>query len=244
MGEDQHNKEQQHQNRLEKKRERTRSSRMNETEEQRQKRLEKEKDRSRSIRMNETEEQRQKRLEQQKKRSKSNRAKKKAQKRAIGIIGLQQQNNELQMVETEELESCDSVDLDHSIQNEISSRREKNAVYPSWPQPISRALKEACLQKFLNQSSMSELAEVTCAVCNVRTPIQQSKKVPFSEIPNIHLLKVSDEFKNLIRNIQSSNTEQSNQEIVTAAKNNTTPITGHSQSNRFSCVIYEYFGAL
>ena len=81
---------------------------------------------------------------------------------------------------------------------DILQKRKKSA-YPSWPQPISLDLKEVCLQKFLTRLSMSELAEATCAVCNVRTPVQKSKKVPLSNIPKIHLLKVSDEFKNLIR---------------------------------------------
>ncbi|CAF0878082.1 unnamed protein product [Rotaria sordida] len=51
---------------------------------------------------------------------------------------------------------------------------------------------------------MPVLAEATCAICNVRIPIQQSKKVSLSKIPNIHLLKVSDELKNLITNGPSS----------------------------------------
>ncbi|CAF4080502.1 unnamed protein product [Rotaria sordida] len=51
---------------------------------------------------------------------------------------------------------------------------------------------------------MPVLAGATCAICNVRTPIQQSKKVPLSKIPNIHLLKVSNELKNLITNGPSS----------------------------------------
>ena len=84
--------------------------------------------------------------------------------------------------------------------------------------------------------SMSELAEVTCAVCNVRTSVQNSKKVPLSKIPNIHLLKVPDEFKNLIRNIHSSNTENSNAETLPTSKNNSASMTRHNQSNIFTFV--------
>ncbi|CAF4393037.1 unnamed protein product [Rotaria sp. Silwood2] len=47
---------------------------------------------------------------------------------------------------------------------------------------------------------MSKLAEITCAVCNIRTPEKDSKKIPISKIPNIHLLKVSEEVKTLIKN--------------------------------------------
>ncbi|CAF4307776.1 unnamed protein product, partial [Rotaria sordida] len=52
---------------------------------------------------------------------------------------------------------------------------------------------------------MSKLAETTCAVCNIRTSEKDSKKIPISKIPNIHLLKVSEELKNLIKN-SSENT--------------------------------------
>jgi hypothetical protein len=56
MQKDNNDKEEQRQIRLEKKRERSQSSRMNETEEQRQIRLEKKREQDRSNRMNETEE--------------------------------------------------------------------------------------------------------------------------------------------------------------------------------------------
>ncbi|CAF1161352.1 unnamed protein product [Rotaria sordida] len=69
-----------------------------------------------------------------------------------------------------------------------------------WPEPISRDLKDTRLQQFLEQMSMSKLAEATCAVCNIRTPAKDSKKIAISKIPNIHLLKVSEELKNLIKN--------------------------------------------
>ena len=232
--------EEERQNRLEKNMDRNRSDRMIETEEERQNRLEKEKNRIRSNRTNETEEQNQRRLDQQKQRSKANRASKKAQKRSTGILDGQEQNTDLQTVEIG-FDSCDSTDTNHSIPNEISSRGRKKSVHTLWPEPISRTLKETCLQKFIKQMSMSELAEVSCAVCNVRISVQNSKKVPLSKIPNIHLLKVSDEFKNLIRSIQSSNTERSNVETLPTSKNNNTSTSRHNQSNRFTDVIFEFF---
>jgi hypothetical protein len=67
------------------------------------------------------------------------------------------------------------------------------------PEPIPRDLKETRLQQFLQQMSMSELAETTCAVCNIRTLAKDSRKLPISKIPNIHLLKGSEELKNLIK---------------------------------------------
>jgi hypothetical protein len=161
----------QRQIRLEKKRDQTRSSRTNETEEQRQIQLEKKRDQTRSSRTNETEQQRQIRLEQQKKRSQTNRTKKKLEKQTHENIDTEQENTEMRF-----------------------------SIHPPWPEPIPRDLKETCLQQFLQQMSMSVLAEATCAVCNVRTPAKDSKKVPISKVPNIHLLKVSEELKNLIKN--------------------------------------------
>jgi hypothetical protein len=55
------------------------------------------------------------------------------------------------------------------------------------------------LQEFLQQMSMSVLAEVTCAVCNIHVPAKDSKKIPFSKIPNIHLLKVGEELDHLFK---------------------------------------------
>ena len=224
----------QHQSRLEKNNGRKQSSRMNETTAQRQSRLEKDKNQKQSSRMNETEEQQQKRLKQQRERTKTNKDKIKDQKRVAETIGVQQQNIELETIGSEESESRDNVDVYHSNQNGLLLSRKKS--YSSWPEPISRSLKESCLKKFIHRISMSELSEVICAICNVRTSAQNSKKVPLTNIPNVHLLKVSDDFKNLIQSIQLSNTEHSNQEFVTMTKNNITPLTERSRSNRFLCV--------
>ena len=162
----------QRQNRLEKKREQTRLTRINETKEQRQNRLEKNREQTHSARMNETKEQRQNRLEQQRKLSKTNRFKKKLEKQAYGVI--------------------------ESDRNDVETR---SLIRPSWPEPIRRELKEARLQQFLKQMSMSALAEVTCVVCNIRTPAKDSKKIAISKIPNINLLKVSQELKDLSKHM-------------------------------------------
>ena len=71
--------------------------------------------------------------------------------------------------------------------------------------------------------SMQVLAEATCAVCNIRTPTKVLKKVPTSKIPNIHLLKVSNELKNLILSAQWSVPQHSN--------NYSTEVAEHVQSN-------------
>ena len=156
--------------RLEKDRERKRSNRTNETEEQRQIRMEKNKEQTRSGRKDETKEQQQIRLDQQKKRTQINRTKKKLEKKKHTNLGLEQEDGE----------------------NQFSIR-------PSWPESVPRDLKDTRLQEFLEQMSMSILAEVTCAVCNVRVSIKDSKKIPFSKIPNINLLKVSEELDHLLK---------------------------------------------
>jgi hypothetical protein len=87
-----------------------------------------------------------------------------------------------------------------NIDTEQENTEMRFSIRPPWPEPIPRDLKETRLQQFLQQMSMLELAEATCAVCNIRTPAKNSKKVSVSKIPNIHLLKVSEELKNLIKN--------------------------------------------
>ncbi|CAF4116453.1 unnamed protein product [Rotaria sordida] len=191
--------EEQRQLRLDAQSERARSSRMNETAEHHQIRLEKQKRRDQFRRSNETEQQRQIRLEKQRKRSEASRAKKKLGKHTFDNIDIHRQNIEMQFSEMEEEAS-----LDNSSTNENIIKKKNDSNYSSWPESIPRELKEARLQQFLQHMSMSVPAEATCAICNVRTPMQQSKKVPLSKIPNIHLLKVSDELKNLITNGPSS----------------------------------------
>src|SRR5205085_1786506 len=102
----------------------------NDKEQQRQIQLEKKRERSRLSRTNETEEQRQIRLEQQRKRSQVNKIKKKLEKQTHENIATEQENTEMR----------------------VTTR-------PPWPEPISRDLKEPRLQQFLQQMSMSELAE-------------------------------------------------------------------------------------
>jgi hypothetical protein len=196
--------------RLEKVREQTRSSRTNETEEQRQIRLEKVREQTRFNRTNETEEQRQIRLEQQRKRNQANRTKKKLEKRASDNTVAQNPNNDMQLNETEDYALYGDDSIGDLTRSKLVTKKKKSFISPPWPEPISHDLKETCLQRFLQRMSMSTLAEVTCAVCNVRTPVQKSKKIPTSKIPHVHLLKVSNELNDLIINNQSSNIQNSN----------------------------------
>jgi hypothetical protein len=204
MQQEQNHTEKQHRIQLEKKRKLAHSSRMNETNEQRQKRLEKDREGTRSSRTDETEERRQNRLEQQRKRSQANRIKKKLEKRASDNTAVQQQNIVLHLNETEDHASHNGDNMSDLTQNGNVIKKKKSFISPPWPEPISRDLKETRLKQFLQRMSMSALAEVTCAVCNIRTPVQKSKKLSVSTIPHVHLLKVSDQLKDLIISTQPS----------------------------------------
>ncbi|CAF1397260.1 unnamed protein product [Rotaria sordida] len=233
--------DEQHQNRLEKDRHRIHSSQMNDIEEQRQNRLEKKREQTRSSRMNETEEQRQNRLEQQRKRSQANREKKKIEKRASHNISTQQQNIQMRFTETEEHESYNNSGTSDLIPNENIIMKNRNPTSSSWPEPISRDLKENCLKEFLHQMSMSSLAETTCAVCNSRTSVQKSKSVPLSKITVIESLKVSDETKALIMNTQLSNLHYINHDTVTTVNSDAIQMIDDAQSNIHLFVIEDFF---
>ncbi|CAF5217366.1 unnamed protein product, partial [Rotaria magnacalcarata] len=108
-------------------------------------------------------------------------------------------------------------------QNGNATKKKKCSISPPWPEAISRGLKETRLQQFLQQMSMSALAETTCSVCNVRTAVNKSKKIPVSKILNAHLLEVSDELKDLIISNQSSTAQNSSDINIHTAE--------HDQSN-------------
>jgi hypothetical protein len=213
----QNDEEKQRQIRLEKKRERSRSNRANESDEQRQIRLRKDRERKQSNRANDTEKERQIRLEKNKKRNRSNRTNETEEQREIRLAKNREQTRSGRTNETEEqyrirLEKQKKLSQKNRNKKELEKQSQGNndieqenngprrSIYSHWPEPIPRDLKETRLQQFLQQMSMSELAETTCAVCNIRTPAKDSKKLQISKIPNNHLLKVSEELQNLIKN--------------------------------------------
>lgn len=186
--------------------------------------------------MNETEEQRRNRLEKEKERSRLNRAKKRAEKDATKISDVEQVTIDLDMMKTE-LDEAYTAAIDDSdarpTTNETVFRREKNSLHSIWPESISHALKEGCLQKFINQMSMSALAKVVCTICNIRCAAQKSKRIPLSKIPNTHLLKVPTELKSLLQSIQSSNSTHLNEDAATAKEQTDISVVAHSKSDSF-----------
>ncbi|CAF4172245.1 unnamed protein product [Rotaria sordida] len=274
MEKEKDDKEERRQIQLQKKSERSRSSRMNETEEHRQIRLQKEKERSRASRMTETEEQRQVRLEKMDERNQSSRANESEEQRQIRLEKMKETNQSSRANESEgqrqirlekmkeRNQSSRANESEGQRQTRLEKKREqtqrtrtnesreqhqilleqqkkrsqanrtkkkhenvgsgKNYVRSPWPEPIARDLKETRLQQFLEQMSMSKLAEATCAVCNVRTPAKDAKKIPISKIPNIDLLKASEELKTLIKN--------STENTATLIDDNNTHTTSHIKS--------------
>ena len=129
----------------------------------------------------------------------------------------------MQLSETEHQASRDGDSMSDLTQNGNVVKKKKSSISPPWPEPISRDLKETRLKQFLQRMTMSALAEVTCAVCNIRTPVEKSKKLSVSKIPHIDLLKVSDQLKDLIISTQSSTLQNSNGSNIQMAD--------HDQSN-------------
>ncbi|CAF3989182.1 unnamed protein product, partial [Adineta steineri] len=143
-------------------------------------------------------------------------------------VTIQQQTTQMQSAGAEEITLQDGINISHSTSNSNILPKTRNAT-SSWPEPISRDLKEGCLKKFLHRMSMSALAETTCAVCNIRSPMQKSKSVPASKITSNELLKVSDETKALIMGSQLSNLQYINEGTVTAVNTDGIQTTDHAQ---------------
>jgi hypothetical protein len=197
----------QRQARLENKRERTDSNRRNETAEQRQARLENERERSESNRRNETAEQHQVRVNQQRNRTVENRKKTKTSRHKFCATNRDRQGINAGFCERSKLTLCVNDHLLDSMQGDNLSQQNGGSKSLPWPAPISCDVKEALLQKFLEQMSMSTLEETTCAVCNVRVPVRKSKKLPVSKIPNTHLLQVPEDLRDLIKRENQSKTQ-------------------------------------
>ena len=197
----------QRQVRLKNERERADSNRRNETEEQRQARLENARERADSNRRNETEEQSQVRVDQQRNRNVENRKKTKISRHNFCATNRDQQGINARFCERSKRKlSVDDYLLD-SMQEDNLSQQNRGLESLPWPAPISCDMKEALLQKFLGQMSMSALEEATCAVCNVRIPVRKSKKLPVSKIPNSHLLQVPEDLEEFIKKENQSKTQ-------------------------------------
>ncbi|CAF1530861.1 unnamed protein product [Adineta ricciae] len=163
----------QRQDRLRKDRERVQTRRANVTQDLRRERLEQMKERAQIAQMNESEKEHQIRINHQRERSQSNRINKKLEKRSIDNTMLHQQDlhdhtygnsSYIRPVRS----SMNAIGRNDSVTNKNKIRESS-----TWPAPVSIELKEECLKQFLQRTSMANLAEVTCAICNIRSSKQQ-----------------------------------------------------------------------
>ena len=199
--------EEERQARLENERKRAQLRRKNETAQQHQVRIENDRERTKSNRRNETAEQRQVRVDQQRNRNVENRKKTKASRHNFCATNQDQQGINARFCERGKPKLYVDGHVIDSTQEDGLSRQNRVSESLPCPAPISRDVKEALLQKFLEQMSMSALEEATCAVCNVRVPARRSKKIPVSKIPNSHLLQVPNELEELIKRESQSKTQ-------------------------------------
>ena len=194
--------------RLEKLKETSQSNRRMETDEQRLLRLAKLKERSQSNRRMETEEQRLTRLEQQRKRSDADRAKNRIGKQVSMGMCTEQRSIEVQYSTIDEYTSSVHDLVDAFAKKSNVTNQGGHVSSSCWPSSIPCELKESCLNRFLQRTSMTAIAETVCAVCNVRAPKNKSKMVAVSKISRIDLLRVTDDLKGLITGNCLSSTQR------------------------------------
>ena len=192
--------------------------------------MKKAKERAQYSRRSETKQQREIRLEKQRQRSQANRIKKALERSLSNRPNTQQENITVESNETQYSEPINTSKL-HSFTNNENIDIVKNSISSNSPEPISRNLKEDCLQEFIRKTSMSELSESARAVCNVRTSLQKSKKLPVSKIPHAELLKVSDMLKNLINTSQSSTMPYTEEPMEILESGSVIQVTRASQGN-------------
>ena len=202
---------------------RTQAARDNETTDQSRKRKSKDKERKKAARQNETTDQQNKRLQRQKSRSQANRAKNKIDKRSSSGTYAYLRNISAQAGESNRF-----IARQNNAKENVNENA--NCAIPSWPEPIPSSLKNSLLQQFVQQMSMSALAEATCAVCHVRAAVKKTKKIPVNEIPGLHLLVVSQDLKDLATTSRSSNSKDfptSSRRDVKSGETGQTPSGNH-----------------
>ena len=67
-----------------------------------------------------------------------------------------------------------------------------------WPTPADMERKTSCLENFIQQMSMSSLAQGVCGVCNIRCYKLNLRCVPVDQIPSIELLETHDDLRSII----------------------------------------------
>ena len=67
-----------------------------------------------------------------------------------------------------------------------------------WSRPVDMERKTSCLKNFIQQMSMSSLAQGVCGICNIRCYKRGLRCVPVDQIPSIELLKTHDDLRSII----------------------------------------------
>ena len=67
-----------------------------------------------------------------------------------------------------------------------------------WPTPADMERKTSCLKNFIQQMSMSSLAQGVCGICNIRCYKLNLRCVPVDQIPSIESLETHDDLRNII----------------------------------------------
>ena len=71
-----------------------------------------------------------------------------------------------------------------------------------WPKAVDIECKTRCLRKFIQQMSMTSLAEGVCGICNVRCSKRDLRCVPLDKVPSIELLRIHEDLHNIINDVQ------------------------------------------
>lgn len=139
--------------------------------------------RKQTSRQNETENQRTVRLVEQRQRSAKNRSNRRMQSGMTNTWkrrfhsesrrGARKQNITTQESETDNLQRQ---------QEFLEKQRKVHLKQYSWPGVIPEQLKKSCLQNFCNRTSMSNLRESVCVVCNARAYSKLMKTCAFQDV--------------------------------------------------------------
>jgi hypothetical protein len=67
-----------------------------------------------------------------------------------------------------------------------------------WPRLVEMERKTSCLKNFIQQMSMSSLAQGVCGICNIRCWKKNLRCVPLEQVPSLDLLETHEDLRNII----------------------------------------------
>ena len=91
-----------------------------------------------------------------------------------------------------------------SKQKNLENKRGKSqCAHVEWPRPADLERKKSCLENFIQQMSMSSLAQSVCGICNIRCYNRNVRCVPLDQIPSIELLETHQDLRTIINNART-----------------------------------------